>query len=418
MTSVGLLINPAKCEVILPTDSSPDQNAAAVRQIHEWIPGAAVMPVTDQTLLGAPVTEAAAELVLERKETELKRLLERLHQLDAHSAIFLLRNCLRLPKLQYLLRAAPLYRRPAQLQHLDALMKEAVVSLTNVQLEGDSWEQAVLPTRYGDLGLRRLADVALPSHVSSLYRSSHLIGTILPPSLNTAVDQERFDATADWQTQVGDSRAPDGEKQQQQKTWDSTLAEKKRDKLLMEADQLGRARLLSAATPESGAWLHAVPAASLGTSLDREALRIAIALRVGADVCSEHRCRRGSLADTRGHHSLTCRYSAGRQPRHTALNDIVRRALDSARVPAILEPHGIELRDGKRPDGMTIFPFSNGKSLLWDATCVNSYIQYNTIHIFNRFWHCHTYIGLAQDWHKSLRLIRGASPSSLPLEHQ
>ena len=101
MTSVGLRINPAKCEVILLTDSSPDQNAAAVRQIHESISGAAVMPVTDQTQLGAPVTEAAAELVLERKETELRSLLERLHQLDTHSAIFLLRNSLWLPKLQY-----------------------------------------------------------------------------------------------------------------------------------------------------------------------------------------------------------------------------------------------------------------------------------------------------------------------------
>ena len=191
----------------------------------------------------------------------------------------------------YLLRAARCTGDRRSCQHHDVLMKGAVVRLTNVQLEGDSWEQAVLPTRYGGVGLRWLANVALPSYVSSLYRSSHLIGTILPPSLNTAVDQERFDATADWQTQAGDSCAPNGEKQQQQKAWDSTLAEKKRDKLLMEADQLGLARLLSAATPESGAWLHAVPAASLGTSLDREAPRIAIALRVGADVCTVQRAQ-------------------------------------------------------------------------------------------------------------------------------
>ena len=45
------------------------------------------------------------------------------------------------------------------------------------------WDQAVLPTRYGGLGLRQLADVALPSYVSSLYRCSQLIDAILPPSL-------------------------------------------------------------------------------------------------------------------------------------------------------------------------------------------------------------------------------------------
>ena len=129
----------------------------------------------------------------------------------------------------------------------------------------------------------------------------------------------------------------------------------------MEADQLGRARLLSAATPVSGVWLHAVPAASLGANLDHETLRIAIALRVGADVCSEHRRRCGSLAD-KGHHSLTCRFSAGRQHRHTALSDVIRRALDSALVPAILEPHGIGLTDGKRPDGMPSSPSPTGKT--------------------------------------------------------
>ena len=39
----------------------------------------------------------------------------------------------------------------------------------------------------------------------------------------------------------------------------------------------------------------------------------------------------------------------------------------------MLEPVGLDRGDGKRPDGLTIFPFSHGKSLCWDATCVNTY---------------------------------------------
>ena len=42
-------------------------------------------------------------------------------------------------------------------------------------------------------------------------------------------------------------------------------------------------------------------------------------------------------------------------------------------MPAILEPHGLDRGDGKRPDGMTIFPFAMGRCLIWDATCVNTY---------------------------------------------
>ena len=117
MASIGLDINPTKCEVILPGNILTDQRAKVVTQLHELIPGAAVVPAAHQTLLGAPLTDAAAEVVLAGKRDELDRLLERLHHLDSHSAFFLLRNCLWLPKLQYVLRAAPLYRRPACHHH-------------------------------------------------------------------------------------------------------------------------------------------------------------------------------------------------------------------------------------------------------------------------------------------------------------
>ena len=70
---------------------------------------------------------------------------------------------------------------------------------------------------------------------------------------------------------------------------------------------------------------------------------------------------------------LICRLSAGRFPRHKALNDVIKRALDSSGMHSILEPAGLDRGDGKRPDGMTTFPFSNGKCLLWDATCCDTF---------------------------------------------
>ena len=302
-------------------------------------------------------------------------MIERLHHLDAHTSIFLLRNCLWLPKLQYLLRAAPLYRHAGLLGQLDAVMKSAVISLSNVMLKEDSWEQATLPTRYGGLGLRLLVDVALPSYVSSLHSCHQIISTCLPASLITSATEERDKAAADWRDMAGGSDIPDGDEQHKQRAWDAVLAERNHRRLLSEFNQFARARLLSAAAPESAAWLHAIPAATLGTLLDQETLRVAIALRVGADVCSSHRCRCGSMADRKGYHALTCRFSAGRHPRHTALNDVVRRALQSAGIPSLLEPTGVDRGDGKRPDGMTIYPFAEGKCLTWDATCVNTFAE-------------------------------------------
>ena len=48
------------------------------------------------------------------------------------------------------------------------------------------------------------------------------------------------------------------------------------------SDDVSRARLLAAATKESGAWLHALPVASLGLRMDDDSLRIAVGLRLGA----------------------------------------------------------------------------------------------------------------------------------------
>ena len=57
------------------------------------------------------------------------------------------------------------------------------------------------------------------------------------------------------------------------------------------------------------------------------------------------------------------------------MNDIIKRTLNTAGLPAILEPVGLDSADGKRPDGITVFPFSQGKSLVWDATCSDTFCQ-------------------------------------------
>ena len=67
-----------------------------------------------------------------------------------------------------------------------------------------------------------------------------------------------------------------------------------------------------------------------GTLLDSETFRISVALRVGAEVCQPHTCRCRKTMDALGLHGLSCKYSAGRHPRHAALNECVRRALQSA----------------------------------------------------------------------------------------
>ena len=53
---------------------------------------------------------------------------------------------------------------------------------------------------------------------------------------------------------------------------------------------------------------------------------------------------------------------------HAVLNDILHRAVSSTNVPSRLEPTGLDRADGKRPDVIT-----NGRLLVWDATCVDTF---------------------------------------------
>ena len=58
------------------------------------------------------------------------------------------------------------------------------------------------------------------------------------------------------------------------------------------------------------------------------------------------------------------------------MNDVVTRALQKAGLPLVLEPPGLDRGDGSRLDGKTVFPFSGGRSLVWDCTCVDTFVEY------------------------------------------
>jgi hypothetical protein len=54
------------------------------------------------------------------------------------------------------------------------------------------------------------------------------------------------------------------------------------------------------------------------------------------------------------------------------VNDLIKRALASADIPARLEPACLSRDDGKRPDGLTLMPWTTGRCLVWDFTCCHT----------------------------------------------
>mgnify|MGYP003474118035 FL=1 len=54
--------------------------------------------------------------------------------------------------------------------------------------------------------------------------------------------------------------------------------------------------------------------------------------------------------------------------------DIIWRAVKRAQISAVKEPVGLT-RDGKRPDGARLIPWSRGKPLAWDFTAPDTFAQ-------------------------------------------
>ena len=218
------------------------------------------------------------------------------------------------------------------------------------------------------------SDIALPAYSSSLHASRPLVEGILHYSTESPLNQAVSDIASCWFVQ--DLVLPSDPSRQQ--NWDTILCQKKLEVLKNSCDQHRLACLLAASKPHSGAWLSAIPSSSIGTLLDDDCHRFVVAMRVGARVCERHQCRCGRQVDEFGLHPLSCIRSAGRFPRHHAINDIIKRALDTAGFFSILEPAGLDQGDSKRPDGMrpdgmTIFPYSAGRPLVWDATCSDTF---------------------------------------------
>jgi len=362
----GLELNIQKCELAIFGGSESDKETSR-RRFLDAFPDLSLPDPKALVYLGSPLTNEATPVAMDAIKAKVNRLSQRLEILPKHQALFLLKNCLGPVKLLYSMRTSRAYRFVASLQDFDEVTRDSLTTICNVDVSGPTWSQASLPVQQGGLGIRRAEDLALPAFLASIHSVLALVAKIIPFNTESYLDSTK----EKWQA-IAECPFPAAAALGSQKAWDSPLFSKKFQEILSEtaSDPQNTARLRAVSCKESGAWLRALPSASIGNLLDDNSVRIAVALRLGAPVLSPHQCRCLAAVDSRGYHSLSCKFSAGRLPRHAGINAIVKRALNSAGFPSLLEPTGISRADGKRPDGVTLIPWSRGKCLCWDATVV------------------------------------------------
>jgi hypothetical protein len=365
---IGLNLNATKCELITNCSGGPPHEVTHNKVFANFVH----LSADDATLLGSPLLAGSALTAsLLAAVQDLAKAIDRLRHLHAHDALILLRACFSAPKLTFILRCTPCHSHPT-LQEFDSLLKRGISLITNSAISDLQMMQASLPVKDGGLGIRSVASLALPAFLASAASTHELQNKILQQASFVLPETFIKDSQLQWQS-VTSLTCPEGPASCRQSSWDRPLINLDKATIFnSQPDNYNRARLAAVSTSHSGDWLFALPISSCGLRLDDEAIRVAVGLRLGINLCEPHTCPCGATVDARGSHGLSCRSNSGRTSRHHQLNDTIQRALSRCHIPAIKEPSGLSRSDGKRPDGMTLIPWSGGKCLLWDVTVVDT----------------------------------------------
>lgn len=360
---LGLHLNISKCELICATNST---------HISDTLKSFVQVQPQCASLLGAPLFVGhELDTALSNLYGSLSAAIDKLCLVSSHDALLLLRASFSAPRLSHILRCSPCHDNP-MLVSIDSLLMKGICRITNIHLSDVQWLQASLPVRDGGLGVRRVVSLAIPAYLASAAATRQLQDLLLADNHATMSDPYDSEFISYWSARFVAS-PPTVPICHKQAAWDSPGIQSDKSMVWDAAvDTYDVARLTAVSAPHSGDWLHARPIAACGLRLDDEAVRVAVGLRLGANLCHPHTCHCGALVEARGSHGLSCKLAFGRMARHQFLNDLVWRALVRAGIPSVKEPSGLVRTDGKRPDGVTLIPWQNGKSLAWDVTVVDT----------------------------------------------
>jgi hypothetical protein len=368
---LGLSLNLGKCEICT---SVP---ATELPQVFKQFK---ILSPNDTSLLGSPLLPGTSmDAILDHRCTDLERAVNRFPLISAHDALVILKNCLGSGKMIYILRTSPCSDHTL-LSRFDSLLRKALAQITNSNISDINWVQASLPVASGGLGIRSVVLLAPSAFLASAAATLDVQQSLLPGC--STVDPF-VDITLDtWRARHPNNVVPSVTAKQ--RNWDAASVAHGISQLTnLSVDPSHQARIKACLCPHAGDWLHALPITSCGLRLDDEAVRVAVGLRLGLELCEPHACPCGAMVGPSGVHGLSCKKSSGRSARHSILNDLVCRALVRAMVPAVREPPGLTRSDGKRPDGVTLIPWQMGKRLTWDVTVCDtlapSYLQSTSV---------------------------------------
>ena len=267
---------------------------------------------------------------------------------DSQCAFALLRTCVAFCRLSYATRTCPPDLVSAHAKRCDAAVFNALAgSLGTMPLSKSAATQAALGIDAGGLGLRRNADHAEAAFVASVLDSARADGWIdsvdSRPGFTaavTALAARTGKTAAEIRSAMPEATTETlrhGNLQQKFSKWiDGAILKELREgggidtsdhEPWANADKR-KARLLSAAGTEAGAWLLATPCKWHHTEMSPDEFRTAVRLRLGEPVMEAGTCSAcGNPCDAFGHHATSCHGRGSLGQRHNHVRDVLFRIL-------------------------------------------------------------------------------------------
>ncbi len=289
--SLGLFLNRSKSLLFVPEEAD---------LCHSTLP--LDIPITrcGFSLLGCPVRppDFCDEVFLNRIQ-KVKASLQALSYLkDAQLECTLLRSCLALPKISFILRACP----PSYLHNstaaFDLAIRETLESILGGPMSDWSWLKATLPSSRGGLDLRCASLHAPAAFLASCSQAGPPVEQILGLSPSPGILPESVVPALASAAARSDWRVPcDIDVPLHQRTLSHAIDEATFQQLLVSAPTTrSRALARSSSLPHAGDWLNVIPSTSLGLHLHDHEFRCCISYWLGVPLhsipysCPECQC--------------------------------------------------------------------------------------------------------------------------------
>src|SRR6218665_3622002 len=162
-------------------------------------------------------------------------------------------------------------------------MRKGLQNILNISFTDTQWLQATLPIRVGGLGIRRAESLAISAFLASAAFTSEIQSNILG-ALIIQPYPHYSNLSEHWQA-LTELSLTDHFPANSQDKLDAPLLQKEHSFLLQSSPEPNDlARLKPVSFQHSGDWLNCLPITSCGLRLRDEAIRVAVGLRLGANI--------------------------------------------------------------------------------------------------------------------------------------